>query len=103
MAATSRRPARPTCPLRGVVNEAGSESGGAIPCFRTATAKPRKRADLGASPCQLTPTMRFGFCHIVGRRGLEPRTYGLKVHSSAIELAARGDRVPVGCEDGCRV
>jgi hypothetical protein len=25
----------------------------------------------------------------VGRRGLEPRTYGLKVHSSAIELAAR--------------
>jgi hypothetical protein len=26
----------------------------------------------------------------VGRRGLEPRTYGLKVHSSAIELAARG-------------
>jgi hypothetical protein len=27
---------------------------------------------------------------VVGRRGLEPRTYGLKVHSSAIELAARG-------------
>jgi hypothetical protein len=27
---------------------------------------------------------------LVGRRGLEPRTYGLKVHSSAIELAARG-------------
>lgn len=26
---------------------------------------------------------------LVGRRGLEPRTYGLKVHSSAIELAAR--------------
>jgi hypothetical protein len=26
----------------------------------------------------------------VGRRGFEPRTYGLKVHSSAIELAARG-------------
>ena len=32
----------------------------------------------------------------VGRRGLEPRTYGLKVHSSAIELAARDHRVPVG-------
>ena len=33
---------------------------------------------------------------MVGRRGLEPRTYGLKVHSSAIELAARDHRVPVG-------
>ena len=27
--------------------------------------------------------------HIVGRRGLEPRTYGLKVRSSTIELATR--------------
>ena len=26
---------------------------------------------------------------IVGRRGLEPRTYGLKVRSSTIELATR--------------
>ena len=27
---------------------------------------------------------------IVGRRGLEPRTYGLKVRSSTIELATPG-------------
>ena len=27
---------------------------------------------------------------LVGRRGLEPRTYGLKVRSSAIELATPG-------------
>jgi hypothetical protein len=38
------------------------------------------------------PNYRALFCllNVVGRRGLEPRTYGLKVHSSAIELAARG-------------
>jgi hypothetical protein len=28
-------------------------------------------------------------CMVVGRRGLEPRTYGLKVRSSTIELATR--------------
>ena len=28
--------------------------------------------------------------HVVGRRGLEPRTYGLKVRSSTIELATLG-------------
>jgi len=28
--------------------------------------------------------------HRVGRRGLEPRTYGLKVRSSTIELATQG-------------
>jgi hypothetical protein len=29
----------------------------------------------------------------VGRRGLEPRTYGLKVRSSTIELATRIDEL----------
>ena len=29
---------------------------------------------------------------LVGRRGLEPRTYGLKVRSSTIELATRPDQ-----------
>ena len=30
--------------------------------------------------------------HMVGRRGLEPRTYGLKVRSSTIELATQGGK-----------
>ena len=40
-----------------------------------------------------TPNQRAFSCQVslwvVGRRGLEPRTYGLKVRSSTIELATR--------------
>ena len=32
---------------------------------------------------------QFPHDSLVGRRGLEPRTYGLKVRSSTIELATR--------------
>jgi hypothetical protein len=50
------------------------------------------------SSCQQQTTGPRFACKInVGRRGLEPRTYGLKVHSSAIELAARG------CQGTCRL
>jgi hypothetical protein len=70
---------------------------GVVPVFKipTDTTMPPPDPDGGTSEESPVRTM----VRSVGRRGLEPRTYGLKVHSSAIELAARGCQ---GTCSGCR-